>query len=219
MSNMAASCAASAAADDLHLFADRYALIERERAILDGGPTVNAMLFTTLTDRVATVCLNAEPGDYARVERRECGCSLGALGLTTHLAEVRSFEKLSGEGVTFVRSNLLKVLEEVLPARFGGTGLDYQLLEEEAPDSSTRVVLRVDPSVGDVDEAALREALLAELARGGIVERHHAELLRWAGSVTISRQPPLATRAGKVLPFQLLRQPSGAPEYGSPSRR
>lgn len=206
MSNVAASCALGSAADDLHLFADRYALVERERPLVEGGPGVRAMLLTTLTDGIATVAFNTELGDYATVERRDCRCLLGDLGLTTHLSQIRSFEKLSGEGVTFARSNLLQILEEVLPRRFGGTALDYQLLEEEAADSSTRLVLRVNPSVGALDEAALRATLLEELGRGGLVDRHHAELLRRARSVTVSREPPLATMAGKVLPFQLQRR-------------
>lgn len=210
MSGLAASCAASPEADDLHVFTDRYAIVERERPLTDGGPTVRALLVTTLTPTVATVALNTEPGDYARMERRACGCSLGDLGLTTHLSEVRSFEKLSGEGVTFVRSNVLPIIEEVLPARFGGTAVDYQLCEEEGPDSTTRMVLRVSPSVGDVDEAALKATLLEHLAVGGLVDRHHAELLRLAGSVAVERRPPQPTPAGKVLPLQLLRQRASA---------
>ena len=49
------------------------------------------------------------------------------------------------------------------------------------PDSATRLVLRVSPTVGEVDEAALRATFLAELGRGSIVDRSHAELLRRAG--------------------------------------
>jgi phenylacetate-coenzyme A ligase PaaK-like adenylate-forming protein len=205
MSTMAGSCGTANAADDLHVFTDRYAVIERERPIVEDGPEIRAMLITTLTDAVATVSFNTEPGDYAQIERRGCDCSLGTLGLTTHVSRVRSFEKLSGEGVTFARTNLMRTLEEVLPARFGGSALDYQLIEDEAPDSSTRLTLRIHPSVGALDEEEARAALLEDLGRGGIVDRNHAELLRRAGSVRISREPPLATTAGKVLPFQLRR--------------
>jgi phenylacetate-coenzyme A ligase PaaK-like adenylate-forming protein len=219
MSNIASSCATASVADDLHAFTDRYALIERARPIVDGGPEVRALMLTTLTDTVATVSFNTEPGDYANVEQRQCGCGLGELGLTTHLSRVRSFEKLSGEGVTFARSNLMRTLEEVLPARFGGSALDYQLVEDEAPDSLVRLTLRVHPSVGDLDEEAVREALLADLGGGGIVDRNHAELLRRAGSVIISREPPLATAAGKVLPFQLVRGGSPGPSSVSVGTR
>jgi hypothetical protein len=163
------------------------------------------MLVTTLGETAPKICFNTETGDYGQIDEHECGCLLGQLGLTMHVSEVRSYEKLSSEGVTFVRSNLLTILEEILPSRFGGAGIDYQLVEEEAPDSSTRLVLRVSPSVGKVDEDELKRVLLAELGSGGIVDRHHAELLRRAGSVEISRQLPFATGVGKVLPFQMVR--------------
>ena len=198
-------CAAADRPDDLHVFENRFALIERERLVTERGPSVAAMLVTTLTDRGGKICLNVETGDYGHFERRACTCLLGALGLTLHLSDVRSFEKLSGEGVTFVRSRLIQVLEEVLPARFGGSTLDYQLVEEEGTDSSTRIVLRISPSVGPLDEGAVRATLLAELASDGVVDRSHAALLDRAGSVVISRELPLATEVGKVLPFHLLR--------------
>lgn len=202
------SCATSATANDLHFFSHRYALIERERPVVEGGPGVNAMLVTSLSDAAPKICLNTETGDYARVERRACGCELGALGLTTHLSEVRSFEKLSAEGVSFVRTRVVQILEELLPARFGGTSLDYQLLEEEGDDGATRLVLRASPAAGAIDADTLRSAFIAELGSGGIMDRHQAELLRRAGSVVVSREVPLATAAGKVLSFHLLRRPS-----------
>src|SRR4029434_1027989 len=108
----------------------------------------------------ARVLLNAEMGDYARVEERPCDCELGALGLRTHLSDIRSFEKLTGEGMTVVRTNLLPLLEHALPARFGGSSLDYQLVEVEGADSATRLVLRVHPSIGPLVEGEVRDALL-----------------------------------------------------------
>jgi hypothetical protein len=143
------------------------------------------------------------------MERRDCDCALGQLGLRTHLSEIRSFEKLSGEGTTFARTNLEYILEEALPARFGGSSLDYQLLEEEADDSATRLVLRVHPSIGALNEAAVRTALLAEIERGDLVNRYQARLLGRVGAVVISRQPPLPTKGGKILPFHLVAKADG----------
>lgn len=209
---LAHSCPAGLASDDLHLAADRYAAVERTRPLFEGGPTVDALLLTTLSPWAPRLALNAELGDSARVEQRggDC-CPLGALGLTTHLSAIRSFEKLSTEGTSFARSNVVQIVEEFLPARFGGSALDYQLVEEEGAAGETLLVLRVHPSLGPVDESAIAEAFLAELGRGSIVERYQAALLRQAASVRIARQPPLATAAGKVLPFQLARraQPPG----------
>jgi hypothetical protein len=150
---------------------------------------------------------NTELGDSACVEVRECGCRLGELGLRTHLSEIRSFEKLSSEGTTFARSNVIQILEEILPARFGGSALDYQLVEEEGPGASTLLALRVAPSVGQVDEQTIRDALLAELGRGSMADAYQARLIERAQAIVVKRLPPLATAGGKVLPFQL-RRPS-----------
>lgn len=202
--SIAYACPAGAAADDVHLASDRHAAILRERAIGDDGTTVRAILLSTLSPHAPKVALNAELGDTARLEERDGGCSMGSLGLRVHLSEVRSFVKLSSEGTTFVRSTVLRILEEVLPARFGGTAVDYQLAEEAGADGATRLVLRVHPGIGAIDEHAVRSTLLEHLGSGGIVDEHQARLIRRAGPIEVRRLPPLVTRAGKVLPLRLL---------------
>ena len=204
-------CATPTAADDVHLMLDRFALIQRERTPTPGGPSVAAGLVTCLSVQSSKIALNAELGDSMSVESRDCGCLLGTLGLRTHLSEIRSFEKLTGEGVSFARSSLVQILEEVLPVQFGGNSLDYQLVEEEMPDSTTRLVLRVSPTVGAVDEAALRDSFLHALGRGSMIDQYQAEVWRKAGTVAVRREAPLATRAGKVLPFQTRRRAESAP--------
>jgi hypothetical protein len=205
-SGLAYSCATPTAADDVHVMLDRFALAQHRRAAIAGGPVVDSLLVTSLSPAAGTIAFNTEMGDYARLERRACGCLLGQLGLTMHLSEIRSFEKLTGEGVTFASSNLQQILEEVLPARFGGTSLDYQLAEEETSDGAARLVLRVHPSVGELDADLVRAVLLEELSRGSAVERYHVQVWRAAGTVEVRRVEPRVTRAGKVLPFHLLRQ-------------
>lgn len=71
------------------------------------------------------------------------GCPLEDLGLTDHLRQVRSFSKLTGEGVTLIGSDVVHILEEVLPARYGGSPLDYQMMEVEDEDGFTRLWLLV----------------------------------------------------------------------------
>jgi hypothetical protein len=145
-----------------------------------------------------------ETGDYGLIERRECGCEMGAGGLTTHVSGIRSFEKLSGEGMTFVQTDLLRVLEEVLPARFGGTAADYQVVEEEV-NGILRLALIISPRLEAIDEDAARETFLTELGHEGGLERLGAEFWRRAHTVTVKREWPKATKAGKILPFQLER--------------
>jgi hypothetical protein len=181
------------------------------RPTIEGGPMVDSLLLTSLSPVSPKVALNVELGDYARVEERDCGCLLGALGLRTHLSQVRSFEKLTGEGVTFARSNVEHVLEDLLPTRFGGTALDYQIAEEETDAGATRLVPRVHPSVGLIDEDALRACFLDEVGKDDLVNTYQASVWRNAGTLLIRREQPLTTRAGKVLPLHLLRQSEGIP--------
>jgi hypothetical protein len=196
-------CAASRAPDDVHFFRNSYAMIERRRTVGAGGPIVDALLLTSLLDAAPKVLLNVETGDSAMMERRECNCPLGAAGLTTHLDSIRSFEKLSGEGMTFIQVDLLRVLEDVLPARFGGVGADYQVLEEEDPDGILRLSLLVNPRLGTVDPDAVRAAFLDALARQPGVSAGGVTMWRRAETVRVVRRPPVATGAGKILPFHV----------------
>ena len=65
------------------------------------------------------IFINLELDDYGLVETRRCGCLFESLGLTTHLRHIRSFRKLTGEGVSLVGSDMARVLEEVLPSTYG----------------------------------------------------------------------------------------------------
>ncbi|MBI3998790.1 MAG: hypothetical protein HY355_07120 [Armatimonadetes bacterium] len=198
------ACAAPHGPDDLHFFRDCYALVQRQRPVSASDITVGSFLFSSLLPTAPKVLLNVESGDYGVIDERPCGCELGSLGLTTHLSRIRSFEKLSGEGMTFVQTDLLRVLEEVLPARFGGTAADYQVLEEEE-NGILRLSLIISPRVGAVDEQVARDAFLEALEQNGGFERLAAGVWRRAETVVVRRQWPAATKAGKILPFQLAR--------------
>lgn len=210
LGGVANDCATPSDADDMHVYTERWAAVQLRRPTVEGGPLVDSLLLTSLSPAAPKIALNVEPGDYAQLQERDCGCQMGALGLRTHISQIRSFEKLTGEGVTFARSSIEQVLEELLPARFGGTSLDYQIAEEEAESSATRLVLRVSPSAGQIDEARLRAFFLDAIGRADQVNDYQARIWRNAGSLLIRREPPLATRAGKVLPLHLLRRPEGA---------
>jgi hypothetical protein len=92
------------------------------------------------------------------------------------------------------------------------------MVEEEGADLATRLVLRVHPSVGPLDEAAVRAALLAWLEAGGGTDPYMAGLWRAMNTIVVRREPPVMTGAWKALPFHLARsttapQPSpGTPE-------
>jgi hypothetical protein len=200
---LSVGCADPRASDDVHILTDQLVCTQRTRELSAGGPPVDALMFSSLSPWAPKTLLNTETGDQARVERRDCECKLGGLGLRDHLLEIRSFEKLTGEGMTFAKTNLLHVLEEALPGRFGGTSLDYQLVEEET-DGISRLLLLVHPRIGPLDEAAMQSSFLEELARDGSVEQYMADFWRRAGTLEIRRRAPVPTGAGKILPFHLL---------------
>src|SRR5215212_9086421 len=138
-------------------------------------------------------------GDQAVLTRRACGCPLEALGWTTHLHTIRSYEKLTAGGMTFLDTDVVRVLEAVLPARFGGGPIDYQLLEEQDGGGRPCVRLLVHPRVGSLDEGAVADAFLAALGTGSGAERVMALQWRAAGLFQVDRACPRPTAAGKVL--------------------
>jgi hypothetical protein len=206
----ATRCGTTRAPDDLHVFRDSFALIRRPRPIGDFGLSVEALHVTVLVPSAPKVMLNVELGDYAELEQRDCGCLLGELGLSEHIWDIASHEKLTSEGMTFARTRLVPVLEQVLPSRYGGTSADYQVVEEEGPDGILHLSLLMHPRLGPVDERQLAETFLAELGGDGLLEGYMAKVWERAGTVRVRREPPRATRAGKILPFHLSRGQGGS---------
>ena len=184
--------------DEVHWLSDLHALIQPPE---DAAPDVSRrMLFmTSLRPTARNILLNASLGDQGTVTRRACGCPLERLGWTTHVHTIRSEEKVTAAGMNFPDAELIRVLDEVLPGRFGGKATDYQLVEHETRQGEPRLQLLVHPSVGPVDLDAVAETFLEAISRGSGVERvmglawRHAEVLR------VERRAPLATATGKIL--------------------
>src|SRR6476660_9560296 len=86
-------------------------------------------------------------------------------GFPDHVRDIFSFRKLTGEGMTLVGSTMLRIMEDVLPTKFGGSALDYQLVEEEDENGFTRLTFVVSPNVGTVDEKDLIDTVLDEVSR------------------------------------------------------
>jgi hypothetical protein len=203
---IAYGCATPHDCDDLHLFSDRVALIQQSRALDGLGVAVQAFLFTTLEPSASKILFNFENGDHGRLERRACACQLGALGLHDHLSEVRSHEKLTTEGVTFIRTRLLPLLEELLPDRFGGASADYQLVEQDDGDGIGRLYLLVHPRLNGIDAVELKRIFLRELGRGDELQQHMASLWERAATVEVRREAPRPTSSGKIPLFRVLRE-------------
>jgi hypothetical protein len=142
----------------VHFCDDLHALIQPEADPSHPELPARALLLTSLRTSAPVILLNVSLGDRARMMRRRCGCPLEGHGWDRHLDGIRSFEKLTAGGMTFLDVDVAAVLETDLPARFGGGPADYQLLETERADGGPALVLRVHPRVGPLDEGAVRRA-------------------------------------------------------------
>jgi hypothetical protein len=198
-------CLRPEASDDVHLLRDIHGVIQAGPDGARIGLPPAALLLTSLRRTTPFVTINLSVGDHAVLSDRVCGCPLEAVGWTSHLWHVRSFEKLTAGGMTFLSSDVVRVLEEALPARFGGGPTDYQFVEEETANARTHLRLVVHPRVGPVDSEALVDVFLAELGRGSDAERLMSLSWRAAGLVTVQRQAPRPTEGGKVLHLHLAR--------------
>lgn len=198
-------CVQPADCNDIHLFKDIVALIQYPRQVPGSEIAVDAFYFTSLLPTAPKLMLNVESDDYGVIEHRACGCPLEAYGYTEHLRHIRSFRKLTGEGVTLVGSEMVHILEEVLPARFGGSPLDYQLLEEEDEQGFTRLSLLVSPKVEIIDEMEVIEAMLEALGRGSVAADLARAIWSQAGTLRVKRMEPIWTSRGKLMPLHLVR--------------
>lgn len=204
---IALPCAMPVDLDDGHVAADKLAVIQREKRVGTDGPVVKTLLLTTLMPVTPKLMFNVETDDYAILEDRDCGCLLQRLGLRTHLRQIRSYDKLTSEGMTFLGSRVLTLVEEILPARFGGYPTDYQFVEEEE-DGLPRISIVVSPRVGPVDAEQLVSAVLSFLGSGHKARSMAAERWREAETLRVVRREPHATVTAKILPLHILpKQP------------
>jgi hypothetical protein len=206
---LALACATQAKVDDVHLIKDKMAIIQREKSLGTGEVKVSALHHTTLLPGCPKIMINVESGDYGVLDVRPCGCALGAIGYDQHLHTIRSYEKLTSEGMTFMGSDLLTLVEETLPSRFGGHPTDYQFVEEEE-DGLAKVSIFVSPRVGSVNEEQVVAAVLETLrARSGLNEKM---IRMWQKGQTLQvvRREPYATSTAKILPLHILNKDDAA---------
>jgi len=207
---IATGCATPNAIDDMHVFKDAFVLFDHPYPIPGFGITVPAFNLTNLIPTAPKVMLNVQMDDYGVVEERSCGCELANFGYTTHLREIRSYTKLTGEGVTLIGNEILSVLENVLPTRFGGSPLDYQLVEEEDAQGFTRLCLVISPRVAIADEHQVIDVMLQALSHSSPMADAASTIWQQTHTLQIKRMEPQRTARGKLLPLYLLQRPQNS---------
>jgi len=198
-------CSRRIDAGEVHLCESMCAMIACERNVPGSQITVPAFNFTSLLPTAPKILLNAESDDYGLVDHRSCGCPLDELGLRTHLREIRSFQKLTGEGVSLVATDMIHILEDVLPSRFGGSPLDYQLIEEEDDGGLTRLSLLVHPRVFIRNNSEIIDVVVSELKRSNPMASAAGSILSQAGAIQVKREEPVWTGRGKLMSLHVTR--------------
>lgn len=192
----------STADEEYHLWDQDLAVITRRRDRGD-GTQVDAFCWTSLAVEAPRVLVNVENDDFGRLHHDvSCDCPLGALGLRTHLADIRGMSKVVTGGISIDGATFDHLCEDVLPARLGGGPGDYQFVEDDT-GGATVIELRIRPDVGAVDED-----LALRLVRDAIEQDEFGVLASsvWGddGHVRIARRDPHVTRAGKTLAYERL---------------
>jgi hypothetical protein len=197
------ACQESEAPDDVHLLGDKVATIQRGKLVGANGASVGALFHTTLLPVSPKLMLNVESGDYGVRAETNCGCGALPEAFRSHLHTIRSYEKLTSEGMSFLGTDLLTLVEDVLPSRFGGHPTDYQLLEREKA-GIPKVSLVVSPAIGDLDRDEVGRAVLEFLRDRGLAERMMSDLLAESRTLEVVRSDPRPTPGGKIPPLRLL---------------
>jgi hypothetical protein len=203
---IASGCAQPLDGSDVHLFKDAYVLFAHPYLVEGVGITVPAFNLTTLLPTAPKLMLNVQMDDYGIIEERRCGCELETYGYTTHLRQIRSYSKLTGEGVTLIGTEMVRILEEVLPARFGGSPLDYQMMEGEDGQGFTRLFLVISPRLEITDESAVVEVMLDALRQSSPMADAARTIWQQAQTIQVKRMEPVWTGRGKLMPLHIQRR-------------
>jgi hypothetical protein len=203
-------CARRDNLDEVHLFSGKVAVIQRPVEVDGGAASVQVLHLTTLLPQTPKIMINVDVGDYGVLRRRNCGCPLEELGLDRHLHGIRNHEKLTVNGMHFVGAQLADIVENVLPAAFGGSPTDYQFVEEERRAESL-VTIVASPRVGVIDDDRLLRVVLEALGSGLRSDRMMAENWRQSGVLRVARREPWVTPSAKTPAVRVV----GSEEVGS----
>jgi hypothetical protein len=198
-------CANREALDEVHLFRGKVATLQRRKMLADGETEIDALFLTTLLTSTPKIMLNLDTGDYGVLSKRKCGCPLEQIGFEDHLHTIRNYEKLTAGGIQFLGSEIIRLVEEVLPAAFGGHATDYQFVEH-AEGAVSQVAVVVSPRIGAVDDAQVVRTVLGSLAKRDSGHKLMAGFWEQGRTLRVERREPYVTAAAKTPPLRVIRK-------------
>jgi hypothetical protein len=199
------ACSHMTSGNCVHVMLDTVAVLQQRQLAPLSGVEVSSLLFTTLLPFAPYFLINVEMEDAGVLGPAQCGCSLSARGFNLQIDDLYSYGKLTGHGMTMVGTDMLRILEQTLPAEFGGAPGDYQLEEREGR-AQTEFALRVSPRVRVQSVEQVRASFLAQvrgLYGGALTARHWSH----SNGIQVIIAEPFLTGGGKVLPLHLLGKP------------
>ncbi len=162
---IAASCPLRSIDDDMHFYSDRLALVQLDRGTALASNQIQSLLFTALTLHSGKVLLNTDLGDFGEVTAKSCSCVFGELGLNVHLSTVRSYEKLTVEGMTVLTAELDSLIGAEIE-KVGGRPDSYQFWKTQDQTGLSRLIIAVSPGVA-LDGERFIDGIFDRLRRGG----------------------------------------------------
>ena len=193
------ACANPAAVDDVHILTDKIAVIQAMPGDTEPGRG-DTLFMTTIFPSCPKILFNVDSGDSGVLETRDCGCGLEGVGFKLHLRQIHSHEKLTSEGILLPPAEICRLVEEVLPAAFGGAPTDYQLIED-GRDGIPMIRIVIRPEVGPVDDATVVRTFLTAMSRSGAGGTLMAQQLEQAGTLSVIRREPHRSPIGKMIPL------------------
>jgi hypothetical protein len=197
-------CEAGVQPDDVHLLSDLHVAVQATQTS-DSAP----LYFTSLSPHAALTLLNVSVGDTAVLSRRSCGCPLESIGWDTHLHTIRSAEKLTAGGGSLLDVDIVRILERDLPEQFGGSAVDYQLVDDETADGRPLIRLLVASRVGAVDESDVERAFREAIAAAGGAEHIMMKVWEAGSTLRVERRQPYTTSNGKIAHVHRPNRPAG----------
>jgi hypothetical protein len=204
-------CLAPAAPDDVHIVRDLAAIVQPGESAARPDVPARALLVTSLHPAAPFVLLNVAMGDVASPgERAAAGPLAGPW--PAHLDSIRSYEKLTAGGMNLLDTDVIHVLERVLPARFGGGGDGRPARRARGPRRPPEPgPAGAHPRVGPLDEEDVARVFFDAVGAGAGAERVMGLAWREAGVLWLERREPLMTGSGKILHLHAAGGPGTAP--------